>query len=189
MAIFTNLKAQKANKHGMFRSSRLKSTDVGRIWDLIVRDEEGTEISVDNGVAVKVGLNTGVGLQTRYATVAKTTDQVAIVGSPANVKDAFTRSQGAEYNFYHEAGVVAKAYEVRPNEGEIFGVAAYQFSTVLAEVPAFGNQVVVDGNGGYVELAADADVSAYGFAGRVYGFEIGDNETIVLIEVVKNEQM
>lgn len=190
MAIYTNLKAQKVNKHGMFRSSRLKSTDVGRIWDLIVRDEDDKEIAVDNGVAVKVGLNTGVGLQTRYATVAKVEDQVAITGSPANVKDAFTKFQSAEYNFYHEAGVIAKAYEVRPNEGEVFGVAAYQFTTVLnGEVPTFGNQVVVDGNGGYVELAADADVSTYGFAGRVYGFEIGDNETIVLIEVVKNEQL
>lgn len=191
MAIYTNMKAQEAKKHGMFRSSRLKSTDVGRLWDLIVRDEDDKEIPVDNGVAVKVGKNTGIGLQTRYATIAGVADQIAVTGSPANIKDAFTKFQSAEYNFYHEAGVVAKAYEVRENEGEVFGVAAYQFTTVLTEgaVPAFGNTVVVDGNGGWVELAADADVSTYGFAGRVYGYEIGDFETIVLIEVVKNEQL
>ena len=189
MAIFTTLKAQKANKHGMFRSSRLKSTEIGRLWDLIVRDEDENEIMVDNGVAVKVGSPTHDGLQTRYATVAKTTDQVAIVGSPALIRDAFTKFQSAEYNFYHEAGVVAKAYEVRPNEGEVFGVAAFQFTTVIGEVPAKGNLVVVDGNGGYRELASGTSVDTYGFVGEVYGYELGDNETIVLIEVLKNEQI
>ena len=189
MAIYTNMKAKEANKHGMFRSSRLKATDVGRIWDLIVRDEDEKEIAVDNGVAVKVGKPTFDGLQTRFATVAKVGDQVAITGSPATIKDAFTKFQSAEYNFYHEAGVVAKAYEVRPNEGEVFGVAAFQFTTVIGEVPAKGNLVVVDGNGGYRELASGTSVDTYGFVGEVYGYELGDNETIVLIEVLKNEQI
>jgi hypothetical protein len=189
MAIYTTLEAQNVDKHGMFRSSRLKATDVGRIYDLIVRDDSDKEIAVDNGVAVKVGSATGSGLQTRYATVAKIGDKVAIVGSPATIKDSFTSLQAAEYNFYHKAGVVAKAYEVRQDEAEVFGVAAYQFTTVIGSVPAVGNLVVVDGNGGYTELASGTDVSTYGFVGTVYGYETGDNETIVLIEVIKNEQL
>lgn len=189
MAIYTNLKAVEAKKHGLFRSSRLKATDVGRIYDLIVRDEDKNEIPVDNGVAVKVGEPTGSGLQTRYATVAAVGDQVAIIGTPAVIKDAFTKAQAREYNFYLEAGEVAKTYEVRPNEGEVFGVAAYQFTTVIGDIPAFGNLVVVDGNGGYKELVSGTDVSTYGFVGKVYGFETADFETIVLIEVVKNEQI
>lgn len=191
MAIYTNLKAQEAEKHGMFRSSRLKATDVGRVYDLIVRDEDSDnkEIAVDNGVAVKVGAPTGKGLQTRYATVAKVGDKVAIIGSPAVIKDSFTSLQAAEYNFYHKPGVVAKAYEVREGEAEVFGVAAYQFTTVIGSVPAVGNLVVVDGNGGYKELATGTEVTTYGFVGTVYGYETGDNETIVLIEVTKNEQL
>lgn len=193
MAIFTNLEAVKANKHGLFRSSRLKATDVGRLYDLIVRDENDEEITVDNGVAVKVGAPTGDGLQTRYATVAEVGDKVVITGSPAIIKDAFTTFQAQEFNFYHKAGEVAKAYEVRPDEAEIFGVAAYQFTTLVggdaATAPAFGNLVVVDGNGGYVELAAGSAVDTYGFVGQVYGFEYGSNDTVVLIEVIKNEQI
>ena len=190
MAIYTNLKAVEANKHGLFRSSRLKATDVGRIYDLIVRDEDDKEIAVDNGVAVKVGAPTGKGLQTRYATVAAVGDQVAITGSPAIIKDSTTKAQAREYNFYHEAGVPAKAYEVRANEAEVFGIAAYQFTTVVTgEIPTFGNLVVVDGNGGYTELASGTATDTYGFVGQVYGFETGDFETIVLVEVIKNEQI
>jgi len=190
MAIYTNLKAIEANKHGLFRSSRLKATDVGRIYDLIVRDEDNKEISVDNGVALKLGANTGKGLQTKYATVAEAGDKVVITGSPATIKDAFTKAQAREYNFYHEAGEVAKAYEVRPDEAEVFGVAAYQFTTVVTgEVPTAGNLVVVDGKGGYKELTAGTATDAYGFVGQVYGFETGDFETIVLVEVLKNEQI
>lgn len=193
MAIYTNLKAREANKHGLFRSSRLKATDVGRLYDLIVRDADDKEISVDNGVAVKVGAPTGNGLQTRYATVAAVGDKVAITGNPAVIKDAFTKFQSQEFNYYVEAGVPVKTYEVRPDEGEVFGVAAYQFTTLVggdtATAPVFGNLVVVDGNGGYEELAAGSATDAYGFVGQVYGFEYGSDDTIVLIEVIKNEQL
>ena len=56
--IYTNLEASNAGLHGIFESSRLESTDVGRIHDVLVRDESGdspVEIAVDNGVPVKVG--------------------------------------------------------------------------------------------------------------------------------------
>lgn len=195
MATYTNKKAQDAGKHGMFRSSRLKATEVGRLYDVIVRDESSNEIAVDNGVAIKVGDPTGNGLQTRYATVAAIGDKVAIVGSPALVKDASTQAQAAEYNFYHKPGVVAKAYEVKEDEGDIFGVAQYQFTTVVAgegKDVVVGNLVVVDGNGGYKELVSSTEaltLNTYGFIGKVYGFEKGDNETLVLVEVIKNTKV
>lgn len=192
MAIYTNLTAKEADKHGLFRSSRLKASDVGRIYDLIVRDGEDKEIPVDNGVAVKIGNATGDGLQTRYATVATVQDKVAIIGTPATVKSALTKEEAQEYHFFNKAGKISKAYEVRPDEAEIFGVAAYQFTTLVdsgAAKPAFGNFVVVDGKGGYKELASGENVDTYGFVGKVYGFEVGTYETIVLIEVVKNEQL
>lgn len=192
MAIYTNLAAKEVDKHGMFRSSRLKSSDVGRIYDLIVRDGDDKEISVDNGVAVKVGATTGDGLQTRYATVASVKDKVAIIGTPANVKSALTKEEAQEYHFYNKAGKIAKAYEIRPDEAEVYGVASYQFTTLVgsgATKPAIGNLVVVDGTGGYKELASGSTVTTYGFVGKIYGYEIGNYDTIVLIEVIKNEQL
>ena len=69
--IYTNLKAVENGLHGMFESSLLLATDVGNLYDLVVRDESENEISVDNGVAVHVGAYTGNGLQERYATIAK----------------------------------------------------------------------------------------------------------------------
>ena len=93
MAIYTNLKEVKANVHGMFESSRLKATVVGHLYDAIVRDENDEEIAVDNGVGIKMGEFTGDGLQTKFATVAAAGDKIAVTGSPAVVKDAFTRLQ------------------------------------------------------------------------------------------------
>lgn len=192
MAIYTNLEAVETGMHGLFRSSRLKSSDTGKLYDLIVRDASNKEIAVDNGTAVKVGPVTHDGFQTRYATIAKVGDQIAVTGSPAIVKTAMTKAQADERNFYVPAGKPVKAYEVLPVAGEIFGVAEYQFTTVLnseTKKVAEDSLVVVDGNGGWKELATNAAVTSYGFVGKVYGFEEGDNVRIVLIECVKNAQV
>lgn len=192
MAVYTNATAAKANKHGIFRSSRLQATDIGKIYDLIVVDEDGEEIAVDNGAALKVGARLNKGLQLRNATIAGIGDQVAIAGNAPIVKEAFTKAQEAEYNYFTKAGAVVKAYEVLPKKAEVFGVAAYQFTELAslgATAPAFGNYVVVDGKGGYKEVADLPDATTYGFIGQVYGFETGNNETIVLIECVENKQI
>ena len=183
MAIYTNLKEVATNVHGMFESSRLKATVVGHLYDAIVRDAGNEEIPVDNGVCIKMGEFTGNGLQTKYATIAKVGDKVAVTGSPAIVKDAFTRHQGADYNFYHAAGVVAKAYELV--EEDIFAVAKYQFTD---GTPVVGAYVTVDGNGAY-KATSDEPADTYGFIGKVHSIASNDFYPMVRIEVIKNEQV
>jgi len=184
MAIYTNLKEVKANVHGMFESSRLKATVVGHLYDAIVRDENDEEIAVDNGVGIKMGEFTGDGLQTKFATVAAAGDKIAVTGSPAVVKDAFTRLQGAEFNFYHEAGVVAKAYEVVAED--IFAVAKYQF---VSGDPVVGAFVTVDGNGAWVAVAEEPSAETYGFIGKIHSIASNDFYPMVRIEAIKNEQI
>lgn len=186
MAIYTNLKAADKNMHGMFESSRVKATVVGHLYDAIVRNDSDKEIAVDNGVAIKVGEYTGDGLQTRYATVAKKADKVAIVGTPVIIKDAFTKAQEQDYNFYVKAGAVAKAYEVVPED--IFAVADYQIEKGSAL--AVGDKVVVDEAGAYEVVL---DTTGYGFVGRIHSIAVGnplidaEGFTMVRIEVVQNE--
>ena len=183
MAIFTNLNEVPVNVHGMFESSRIKATHCGHLYDASVRDGEGKEIAVDNGVCIKMGDWTRDGLQTRFATIAGEGDMVAVTGSPAIVKDAFTRLQGAEFNFYHAAGVVAKAYELVKED--IFAVAKYQF---VEGDPVVGAFVTVDGNGAYVAVAEEP-ADTYGFSGKVHSIASNDFYPMVRIEVIKNEQV
>lgn len=183
MAIFTNLNMVESDKHGMFESSRLKATVVGHLYDAIVRDGADEAIGVDNGVAICVKEYTGDGLQTRYATIAAAGDKIAVVGSPAIVKDAFTKTQEAEYNFTHKAGAVAKAYEIV--EEDIFAVAEYQFTS---GTPTVGAYVTVDGNGAWV--ATDADPTATnGFVGKVHSIAANEFYKMVRIEVIQNKQI
>ena len=81
--IYTNLKAKENAMHGMFESSLMSATDIGRIFDVIVRDESQKPIEIDNGVPVKIGDYTGNGLQERYATIAGLKDKIAVIGTPA----------------------------------------------------------------------------------------------------------
>jgi len=185
MAIFTNLDLVEADKHGMFESSRLKATVVGHLYDAIVRDDADKEMEVDNGVGIKVGDYTGDGLQTRWATIAAAGDKIAVTGSPAIIKAAFTKTQEAEYNFYHQAGEVAKAYELV--EEDIFAVAAYQFKSA-ADTVKVGAFVTVDGDGAWV--ATDADPSATnGFVGKIHSIAANEFYKMVRIEVIQNKQI
>ena len=194
MAIYTKYtEAVETGKHGIVRLSRLKASDVGRIYDLLVENASGEAIAVDRGTALKVGAKINDGLQVRKATIAKTTDKIVVVSNPATIKDAFTRAQEEESNYYVKAGEIVKAHEVVTDDQEVFGVADYQFSTVVDSTngPQFGNYVVVDGNGGYVELAAMPDVDTYGYIGQIIGFETSYNTDFkaVLIECIQNVQL
>ena len=183
MAIYTNLDLVTPDLHGMWESSRVKASIVGHLYDAIVRDDADKEIEVDNGVGIKVGNFTGDGLQTRYATIAAAGDKIAVTGSPAIVKDAFTKQQEAEYHFYHKEGVVAKAYELV--EEDIFAVAEYQFTSGTPTVGAF---VTVDGNGAWA--ATDVDPTATnGFVGKVHSIAANEFYKMVRIEVIQNKQI
>lgn len=194
---YVSTKAGNAGMHGIFESSRLESTDVGRIHDVLVRDESGNDpvaIAVDNGVPVKVGEFTGDGLQERYATIAGVKDEIAVIGSVPLIKDAFTRAQNEPFNFYNKAGVDAKAYSVKGLYEDIFAVADYQFTnttndgspnmTLITE----GNYVVTDGQGGWTAQASAPTASNYGFIGKIHSIARGGLYNVVRIVCVQNEQ-
>lgn len=189
--IFTNLEANEKNLHGMFESSRLMATDVGDIYDVLVRDGNEKAIDVDNGVAIKVGDFTGNGLQERYATIAKVEDKIAVVGSPAEVKTAMTKAQEQPYNFYNKAGNDAKAYQIQDKgiHSDVFAVAEYQFTDESKDKIKVGNLVVVDGNGAWVadeKTNLETLKTTNGFIGKIHSFSIANYYRMVRIEVVQN---
>lgn len=195
MAIYTNLKSLEKKLHGMFESSNLLSTDVGNIFDVVVRDGSDKEISVDNGVAVKVGDYTGNGLQERYATIAGLKDKIAVTGTPANVKTALTKEQSQAYNFTNPAGKPAKAYQIQDADvhTDIFGIASYQFTDASAENVKVGALVTVDGKGAWVAQADSTTVATLsttnGFIGKIHSISVGTYYTIVRIQVIQNKQL
>lgn len=185
--VYTNLQAVKANLHGMFESSRMRATEVGHLYDALVKDEDGNEIEIDNGVAVRIGDFTGNGLQEVNATVAKVTDKIAVTGAPANIKDAFTTQQKQAYNYVNIAGNPVKTYEVV--EEDIFAVASYQFTDASTANVKVGSYVVLDGNGSYVAQTTEPDATTHGFVGKIHSITTGTFYTMVRILVLQNKDV
>lgn len=189
--IYTNLKAVESKLHGLFESSKLLATDVGNIYDVIVRDGSKNPIDVDNGVAVHVGAYTGNGLQERYATIASAKESIAVIGTPANVKTAMTKAQEQAYNFTNSVGTPAKAYQIQDAKvhDDIFAVASYQFTDDTAAKVKVGALVVVDGKGAW-EAHESTELetlkTSNGFVGQIHSISVGTYYTIVRIEVVQN---
>ena len=189
-------------RKGVFESSRLKATDVGRLYDALVRasvNNEMTPIEVDNGVAIKIGDPTGNGLQEVYATIAGVGDKIAVVGTPAVVKDARVASDEVPSKFTNKAGRLAKAYEVLNDSHEIFAVADYQFTDASKANIKVGNYVTWDGTGMWVAVASTASAPKFagengatnGFIGKVHSIAY-DNlayTTIVRIQCLQNVQI
>lgn len=199
MAIYTNLKANEVVMHGVFESSRLRATDVGKLHDVLVcKEVEGEDgettmepIECDLGVGVKVLGFTGDGLQERYGVIAGVGDRISITGNPAIVKSAFTRAQAAEYNFYLQAGQLAKCYQVEndQDDAEIFGIGEWQIDAETTEAGkvAVGQYVVVDGKGGWTAMDDEPADTTYGFIGQVHSLAVGSFYTVVRINCLKNE--
>lgn len=191
MAIYTNLEAVKNGSHGIWSSALVKATISGHIWDVRVQgtvDGETVDIDVDNGVGVKVLGFSGNGYQERLGVIAAAKDKIGVTGSVAIVKDAFTRAQADEVNFYNKAGQDSKVYEIVGDEfdGDIFGVGAHQFSTA-ANLLVKDNYVTVDGNGGWAASATKPSASAYGFIGKIHSIKTGTFYDIVHIYAIQNE--
>lgn len=184
--IYTNLKEVPENLHGMFESSRIKESN--HLYDVVATDGVGTEdenlINVDNGVALKLGDYTGVGLQERWGEVAGKGDSIVVAGAPAIVKDAYTKAGEAPFNFYNRKGTSLKAYEIL--EKDIFAVASYQFTEDSKNLVKFGSYVVVNGDGLWKAVASAPDAT-YGFVGRIHSLSVGDYYTMVRIQAIKNE--
>lgn len=197
MAIFTNLVAKEQKLHGLFESSQLLATDVGNIYDALVRDESNNPIPVDNGVALKIGDYSGNGLEERYATIAKITDKIAVTGAPAEVKTALTTEQGQAYNYTNPAGKPVKTYQIADPSvhTDIFGIASYQFTDDSAEKVKVGNLVTVDGKGAWIaaEAAEATGLTALqgtnGFIGKIHSLSVGTYYTIVRIQVLQNKDI
>ena len=192
--IYTNLASREKNMHGLFESSALLATDVGNIYDALVRDESEKPISVDNGVALKIGDYTGNGLEERYATIAKITDKIAVTGAPAEVKTALTTEQGQAYNYTNPAGKPVKTYQIADPSvhTDIFGIASYQFTDDSAEKVKVGNLVTVDGKGAWVASEATELTTLQGtngFIGKIHSLSVGTYYTIVRIQVLQNKDI
>lgn len=192
--IYTNLKAVESGLHGLWESSLLMSTDVGDLYDVIIRDERDKEIDCDNGVAISVGAFTGNGLQERYAKVATAKNKIAVVGTPANVKTAMTKAQEQPYNFTNPAGKPAKAYQIQDVDvhTDVFGIASYQFTDNTASLVKVGALVVVDGKGAWEaheSTELDTLKGTNGFVGQIHSVSVGTYYTIVRIQVVQNKEL
>ena len=196
MAIFTNLAAKEVDKHGLFESSNLWSTDIGSNFSVIVRDTENGNkpIAVDNGVGICVLEFTGNGLEERYGRIAKVGDKIAVTGAPALVKTALTTEQGQAYNYTNPAGKPVKTYEIQDASvhTDIFGVADYQFNDDSEGKVKVGNLVTVDGNGAWKasetsELATLKTTN--GFIGKIHSLSAGTYYTIVRIQVLQNKDI
>lgn len=195
MAIYSTLTPVEQELHGIFESSRLHCTDNGPIYDLLVVDEDNKGIPVDNGTPLCVGEYTheADGLQVRYATIAKVTDQVAIAGTPALIKVAFTKAQASVTNFYNVADKPLKGYSVDDKFGltEVFGVGLQNFTEASQAAVKVDAYVVTDGNGKWVAQAAQPSDTAYGFIGKIHSIapDMLENTTTVRIACIQNVQL
>lgn len=181
MAIFTNLASYAdAKNFGYFESSMLKTSDIGNLWDVVVRDENDKPIDMQNGIGVKVGDYTGNGLQERYGTVAKTADAIAVTGDVTTIKDAFIKAQKNPLNWFKRAGEPIKTYEVV--EGDVFAVGLHQFGASKDAVKKDA-YVVVDGEGGWTAQATDPGTS-YGFVGKVHSIAADDLGVVTVVRIL-----
>ena len=134
-----------------------------------------------------------------YATIAGVGDKIAVIGTPAVVKDARVASDEIPSKFTNKAGRLSKAYEVLNDSYEIFAVADYQFTDASKANIKVGNYVTIDGNGMYVAVASTASAPKFagengatnGFIGKVHSIAY-DNiglTTIVRIQCIQNVQI
>lgn len=196
MAVYTNLSEVTYPKHGVWRSSKLRSTIAGHVFDVRVQKTTTSggitvteDIDVDNGVAVALNGFTHDGLQERTAKIAGAKDKIVVIGTPAINKTAFTKAQDAETNFYIPAGKLARAYMIEADftDGDIFGVGDFQFSNTNKSEVKVDAYVVVDGKGGWTALASKPSASAYGFIGQIQSIQTGMDYSIVNIFAIQNE--
>lgn len=169
-------------KHVVARTSKLKATNCGHIYDVL-----DTVNDIEQGSLIKLGDYVDGELQLRKAETPKATDKIVFICSVPTIYDESTATAQNEYNFYNVRGKACRGYEIVEND--IFGVSDNAFTTKVGEAPAVGNIVVVDDNRLYKELdkgQLDATLKTNGFVGRIVGFETYSFETIVLISVIQN---
>lgn len=188
MGIFSNDATWLAeDKHMVARSSKLLATDGGaHIYDVInkLNDmEQGMNIVVKNHTVEKDGY------QLRECEFAKKGDKIAFVCDVPLIYEDYRKADQFEYKFINKKGKRTRAYELKVDD--VFGVSDYGFTTLVdgGKGVQLGKYVVVDEAGKYKELDAEPSHAEYGFIGVVVGFERYQYDTIVLVEVIKNQKV
>lgn len=183
MSIYTyGVENVAVTKKGIVRTTNLHATYAGHLHDVVAA------VELENGMNVKIGDHvTAEGRECVAGTFPKLTDEIVLIADVVKIYDASTSARAAEYNFSIPANKPAKGYQIIA--ADKFGVADYMFTTKVGDKPAIGNYVVVDGNGKWKEQTAVPAKDATGFIGKIYGYDSGDFETIVLVEVLQNVQL
>lgn len=182
MAIYTNGKWAVENKHMVARSSKLRATDAGRIYDVL--DDTN---AIEQGSNIKLGDFVDGSYQVKTALTPAIGDAIVFVCDVPLIYENYRTADQFEYNFINKAGKETRAYEI--TEGDIFGVSDYGFTTVAdgGSPVKVGNYVTVDGNRKYKEVALAPDNATHGFIGKIVGYEKYQYDTVVLVEVLKNK--
>ena len=113
--------------------------------------------------------------------------KVVLILTPALIYDQSTTEGQAEYYFYIEPGVAARAYALV--EDDRFAIADYMVTTLAGKgKPAVvGNYLVANSDRKYTEVAAEAfDGSTYGFVAKIEEIEYKSNLTLYRLRVKKN---
>lgn len=183
MAIYTNGRWENVDgKFMVARSSKLKASETGHLYDLI-----DTTNDVEQGSNVKVGAFTGNGLQERTALTPAITDQIVFVCDTGLLYETAYKSDQFEWKYVNKANRDFRAYAVEKDD--VFGVSDYGFTTVANDVIAKGDYVVVDGARKWKTVDTEPDKTQYGFIGQVIGFEKYQYDTVVLVNVIQNVQL
>lgn len=183
--IYTDANGTEYTKHPVARVSKVK--DDAHIYDLV-----DTANAIDQGANLVPGDHVDGDLQLRAAKTPAIGNKIVFVCDvPLNYRD-YTKLDQAEWQFVNKAGKRTKAYEV--GKDDVLGVSDYAFTTTVTSetTPAIGNYVVVDGARAWKELISttnEATLKTYGFLAKVIGYEKYQFDTVVLFEVIRNEDV
>ena len=183
--IYTDANGTEYTKHPVARVSKVK--DDAHIYDLV-----DAANAIDQGANLVPGDHVDGDLQLRAAKTPAIGNKIVFVCDvPLNYRD-YTKLDQAEWQFVNKKGKRTKAYEV--GKDDVLGVSDYAFTTTVTEktTPAIGNYVVVDGARAWKELVnttAETTLKTYGFLAKVIGYEKYQFDTVVLFEVIRNEDV
>lgn len=169
-------------KYGYAESSTLRATVAGPI-----RSAVNPDMALENGMHLAIGDLTDLANSEEIydVTLPAEGDKIVLILSALTAYDTSTTLGQHEMFLRKEAGFPARAYYIY--EADRYKVADYCI-TPMGEAPVVGNLVVVDTATGFLkEVAAGADVAAYGYVGQIEKIEYKSNLTLVGIKVIKNE--
>ena len=183
--IYTDANGTEYTKHPVARVSKVK--DDAHIYDLV-----DAANAIDQGANLVPGDHVDGDLQLRAAKTPEIGNKIVFVCDvPLNYRD-YTKLDQAEWQFVNKKGKRTKAYEV--GRDDVLGVSDYAFTTTVTAktTPVIGNYVVVDGARAWKELVnttAETTLKTYGFLAKVIGYEKYQFDTVILFEVIRNEDV